>query len=205
MPASREPLTDRTNRTPPVPGTWAGLALALTCLVLAMDARAQAPTSRPAPDAPAMGDYRIVWERSVFLARSRREPAPAPAPPASQPAPPPHDPRTDWVVRGVLAADGRYVAYLENVAAGTRRTVRPGEAVEGLAVDEVILTGLRLGDGAEVQVGQTLAGTWPTGGAPSPMSGSAAPAPPGPAPTPEMQALLERLRQRRAQQTAQPR
>jgi hypothetical protein len=149
----------------------------------------------------SLSDYRIIWERNVFLSTRRAAPVRVPGTRTPQPS----DPRSNWVLRGVLAQHGGYVAIFENTASGQTMLVRPGDELLGSSVSRITLDGVVLDGKDRVTVGSTMLGARPVAGvavSTSPSGGDGGDG--GGAGDAGGESVLERLMRRRAMEVAPP-
>jgi hypothetical protein len=160
---------------------------------------ALAQESRPAVGASAGGsagegrlsDYRIIWDRNVFLSTRRAAPTRVPGSRTVGPT----DPRASWTLRGILAQYGGYVAIFENTGNAQTALVHPGEKLLGAVVSRITLDGVVLDGKERVPVGSNMLGTTVSSYVPIPASAAG---------NAGAESILERLRRRRAAEVAPP-
>ncbi len=188
---------------------------AAACLVLPAGALAwllvlgPSGGGEPAPPAgeKAFGDrYAVLIERNIFSRNRPQRYVPAGQPPRERTemkaAPPP--PEESLALTGVVRQEGVYTAFIEDLRTGSTIKARVGDAVARGKISGMSLDGLTYeleGKSAALGIGKTLAGgasspSRAPGAAKASGEKAAAEASPSGAATD----VLERLRQRRAQE-----
>ncbi|MBI1371544.1 MAG: hypothetical protein GC159_02105 [Phycisphaera sp.] len=189
------------------------------------NAKAATPTPTKADAQPSWDRYRVIVERSIF-AQSRttrvekprettEKPVEAPKPEPVVEAP--KDPGTYYGLVGVSRVGERWMAFFEDARDGSIKAVAPGDTLAGRRIESVTLdtvTAATDDKTSDVAIGYTLTGaaretpaktatrpstSSPTSTASKPASSSTQ-TQPAEAPSGDAASLLERLRQRRAQE-----
>lgn len=175
---------------------------------------ASGAVAQPAPAGPQpLEHYRLLSQRNIFL-RNRVEGAAAQSD-ASSAQTAPSTPEAATVLTGLVQQDQSWVAFFEDTRTGQMSRVAAGQAMVGGTVASVCLDSVTFdcqGASRVISLGQNLEGTQvdrapPTAGATSspasaqaPASGAAANSSASPAPSSSQADILERMRQRRAQE-----
>jgi len=162
-------------------------------------------SGQPAPDAGSWDRYRVLVERNIFV-RDRR------APQEDRPVSPPPVITVDTdgylVLTGVAQRD-RGIAFIEDTRTGQTARVRTGDAIGKGKVVKITLSHIeyqRDGRIVKIEIGSNLAGSTvsnmpvTTSPATEPAAAIDGNGPPSTAPSGAAD-ILERMRQRRQQQT----
>ncbi len=197
---------------------------ALSLLMTTMLSAQSAATETASKEQPSqVGDFKLLWQRNIFSSTRQKVVERPPTETQSVIVTPPHDPATDWVLRGTLYRDRAWVALLENSKTGEALTASVGQVVAERTLTGITFDGVGLADGGSIAPGQTLTGgvagtSGSTGTSPTTSGGSASMAtstnPDATSDTPSDtppadtsggggggMSMLERLRQRRAQES----
>ncbi len=179
--------------------------LLLFASLVAMTVFAASPTSENPGSAASLDDYRVLWERNIFVRnRSRRR---KPRPVATRPVVAVVvDTDERFVLTGAVQMGRVWVAFIEDTSSGETIRARAGDSTGSGKLVKITLDYVdyeRNGSTVRIEVGGTLAGTTPSHlPAGRAASGNSSSTDAGkPAGTAEA-AILERMRKRRERENS---
>jgi hypothetical protein len=148
---------------------------------------ASPPASLPGAQPARLEDYRVLWERNLFLRNRARPPSSRPAPIAATPPADTGDSRI--VLTGIIRQGEDYVAFFEDTRTGKTATLQVGAPVGRGQLTTITMDAVHYtcaGNTTKIAIGSTLAGaaaSLPKPAAPTSTAATAPPAAPA-APTP---------------------